>query len=183
MQFVLLIYQGTTPLPGTDRWNALPEEEQKRVYEEYGDLNKAPGVTPGLPLGLPKDAKTVRAKNGSAQVSDGPYVDARGAVGGYFILEADDLDPSREGSKEKHFFRTLQYPGGPCPLVPIGGNSRHERTPNLVRDVPRTRDRNRGPAGWRGIRSGPAGSALSAIPWICLLDCLSALLLSQQHLS
>jgi hypothetical protein len=92
MQFVLLIYQGTTPLPGTDRWNALPEEEQKRVYEEYGELNKAPGVTPGLPLGLPKDARTVRAKNGGAQVSDGPYVDARGAVGGYFILEADDLD-------------------------------------------------------------------------------------------
>ena len=34
----------------------------------------------------------MRAKNGSAQVSDGPYVDERGAVGGYFILEADDLD-------------------------------------------------------------------------------------------
>ena len=92
MQFMLLIYQGTTPLPGTDRWNALPAEEQKRVYEEYGELNKAPGITPGLPLGLPKDAKTVRAKNGSAQVSDGPYVDALGAVGGYFIMEADDLD-------------------------------------------------------------------------------------------
>jgi len=92
MQFVLLIYQGTTPLPGTDRWNALPAEEQKRVYEEYGQLNKAPGITPGLALGLPKDAKTVRAKNGSAQVSDGPYVDERGAVSGYFILGADDLD-------------------------------------------------------------------------------------------
>ena len=92
MQFLLLIYQGSTPLPGTDAWNALPEEEQKRVYEEYGELNKAPGMAPGLPLGLPKDAKTVRAKNGSAQVSDGPYIDAHGCVGGYFILEADHLD-------------------------------------------------------------------------------------------
>ena len=25
MTFVLLIYQGATPLPGTDRWKALPE--------------------------------------------------------------------------------------------------------------------------------------------------------------
>ena len=92
MQFVLLIYQGTTPLPGTDRLERASRGRTKAVYEEYGELNKAPGITPGLPLGLPKDAKTVRAKQRRAQVSDGPYVDARGAVGGYFILEADDLD-------------------------------------------------------------------------------------------
>ena len=60
MKFVLLIYQGTTPLPGTERWNKLSEDERKRIYAEYGELNQTPGVTPGLPLGLPKDAKTVR---------------------------------------------------------------------------------------------------------------------------
>ena len=92
MQFVLLIYQGTTPLPGTERWNQLSEDERKRIYVEYGELNQTPGVTPGLPLGLPKDAKTVRVSNGSAQVTDGPYIDDRGAVGGYFVFEADDLD-------------------------------------------------------------------------------------------
>ena len=52
MQFVLLIYQGTTPLPGTDQLERASAEEQKRVYEEYGELNKAPGITPGLPLGF-----------------------------------------------------------------------------------------------------------------------------------
>ena len=36
MQFVLLIYQGTTPLPGTERWNKLSEDERKRIYVEYG---------------------------------------------------------------------------------------------------------------------------------------------------
>src|SRR5215510_6321711 len=91
MQFVLMIYQGTTPLPGTDAWKALPEREQKRIYAEYGELNKTPGITPGLPLGLPKDAKTVRVSNGRMQVADGPYVDAGCAVGGYFVFEADDL--------------------------------------------------------------------------------------------
>jgi hypothetical protein len=92
MQFVLMIYQGTTPLPGTEAWKALPEEEQKRIYAEYGEINRASGITPGLPLGLPKDAKTVRVSNGRAQITDGPYVDAGHAVGGYFVFEASDLD-------------------------------------------------------------------------------------------
>ena len=79
-------------MPGTERWNKLSEDERKRIYAEYGELNQTPGVTPGLPLGLPKDAKTVRVSNGSAQVTDGPYIDDRGAVGGYFVFEAADLD-------------------------------------------------------------------------------------------
>ena len=53
MQYVCLIYQGTTPLPNSDEWNALSEEEQKQIYADYGALNKTPGLTPGPPLGLP----------------------------------------------------------------------------------------------------------------------------------
>jgi hypothetical protein len=55
-------------------------------------LNKTDGLTPGLPLGLPEQATTVRVDNGQALASPGPYVDSKGAVGGYFVLEADDLD-------------------------------------------------------------------------------------------
>lgn len=92
MQFALLIYQGTTPLPNTPEWEALPAEEQKRIYAEYGALNQIEGLTPGLPLGLPEDAKTVRVDNGAPLVNDGPYIDVKGAVAGYFVLEAEDLD-------------------------------------------------------------------------------------------
>ena len=35
MQFVLLIYQGTTPLPNTDAWESLPAEEQQAIYADY----------------------------------------------------------------------------------------------------------------------------------------------------
>ena len=52
-QFALMIYQGTTPLPGTDEWEALPKDEQTQVYADYASLNQTPGVTPGPPLGLP----------------------------------------------------------------------------------------------------------------------------------
>jgi hypothetical protein len=44
MQYVMLIYQGTTPLPGTEAWEALPQDEQKAVYADYQALNKTSGV-------------------------------------------------------------------------------------------------------------------------------------------
>ena len=31
MQYVVLIYQGSTPLPGSDEWGALSDEEQKQI--------------------------------------------------------------------------------------------------------------------------------------------------------
>jgi hypothetical protein len=96
VQYVALIYQGTTPLPGTPEWDALPQEEQKQIYADYGALNKADGVTPGLPLGLPENATTVRSADGKALVTDGPFVSTKEAVGGWFVVEADDLDAAIE---------------------------------------------------------------------------------------
>jgi hypothetical protein len=92
MQFVLLIYQGTSPIPGSPAWKAMPEEEHKRIYAEYAELNKTAGMTSGLPLGLPEKATTVRMKDGQAQTQAGPFVDARGAVAGYGVLEAENLE-------------------------------------------------------------------------------------------
>ena len=92
MQFVLLIYQGTTPTPKSEEWKAFSDEEKKTIYAEYEALNKMPGVMPGLPLGLPQDATTVRVQNGKTLTTKGPFVDVRGAVGGYFVLEAENVD-------------------------------------------------------------------------------------------
>ena len=41
MKYVLLIHQGTTPLPGTEAWEKLSENEQKQVYADYGDQQDA----------------------------------------------------------------------------------------------------------------------------------------------
>jgi hypothetical protein len=92
MQYVMLIYQGTTPLPGTDEWAALSEDEQKAIYADYGVLNQDPRVTAGLPMGLPENATTVRVQDGKTLTTDGPFVAVKEALGGYFVLEADDLD-------------------------------------------------------------------------------------------
>jgi hypothetical protein len=91
-QFVLMIYQGTTPLPGTPEWDALPQDEQTKIYADYASINQTPGVAPGPPLGLPADARTVRVKDGTVDTADGPYLGHDGAVGGFAVVEADDLD-------------------------------------------------------------------------------------------
>ena len=90
MQFVLMIYQGTTPLPGSDRWHALSETEQKAIYADYAELNKTKGLVQGLPLGLPDAARTVQVRDGKTQVKNGTYL-GEGA-GGYFVYEAESMD-------------------------------------------------------------------------------------------
>ena len=93
MQYALLIYQGTTPLPSDpDAWATLSQEEQRAVFADYAQVNKTPGVSPGLPLGLPEKAKTVRVEDGTTVTTDGPFLGPEGAVGGYAVFEAEDLD-------------------------------------------------------------------------------------------
>ena len=96
MKYVMLIHQGTTPVPGSPEWDQLPEEEQAAVYADYQAINEDPAVTPGLPLGLPDNATTVRVQDGKTLTTDGPFVTVKEALGGYFILEADDLDAAIE---------------------------------------------------------------------------------------
>jgi hypothetical protein len=90
MKYVMLVYQGTTPLPGSDRWKAMPEAEQKAIYTDYAALNQTPGVAQGLPLGLPGAARTVQVRDGKPQVKSGPHLGE--GVGGYFVFEAENMD-------------------------------------------------------------------------------------------
>ena len=66
------------------------------IYADYQKINETPGVTPGLPMGLPENATTVRVEGGKTLTTDGPFVGMKEAVGGWFILEADDLDAAIE---------------------------------------------------------------------------------------
>src|SRR5882757_8389083 len=96
MKYMLLINQGTTPLPGTPEWDGLSEDEQKAVYADYQALNETPGMTPGERMAGPDAATTVRVEGGETLTTDGPFVETKEALGGYFFLEADDLDAAIE---------------------------------------------------------------------------------------
>jgi hypothetical protein len=96
MKYMLLIYQGDTPLPGSPEWDALSQDEQKSVYEAYGALNATPGFTPGEQMQGPEAATTVRAEDGGTVPTDGPFAETKEALGGYCFFEADDLDAAIE---------------------------------------------------------------------------------------
>ena len=90
MKFVLLVYQGSTPLPGSDRWQALSEAKQKAIYADYAELNKTEGIVPGLPLGLPEASRTVQVRDGKTQVKNGTYLPESAA--GYAVYEAEGIE-------------------------------------------------------------------------------------------
>ena len=93
MKYLLLIHQGDTPTPrDPESWARLSEDEQNAVFADYRALNDTPGVTPGLQLDEPDTATTVRVQDGRTLTTDGPFVELKEALGGYFIFEADDLD-------------------------------------------------------------------------------------------
>ena len=97
MKYMLLIHQGDSPTPRSpDDWAKLSEDEQKAVYADYQAINETPGVSPGLQLGDPDTATTVRVQDGKTLTTDGPFVEIKEAIGGYLLFEADDLDAAIE---------------------------------------------------------------------------------------
>lgn len=70
--------------------------EAAQHFEEYRQFNlnlRGGGHFVGGNRLLPPDtAKTVRVRNGKATVTDGPWVETKEQLGGYYILEAKDID-------------------------------------------------------------------------------------------
>ena len=97
MKYVMLIHQGDAPTPLTpEKWAEMPAEEQAQIAADYGAINQTPGVTPGAGLQPPQTATTVRVADGRTLTTDGPFVETKEALGGYFLFEADDLDAAIE---------------------------------------------------------------------------------------
>jgi hypothetical protein len=92
MKYMLLIHQGTTPTPPSPEWDALSEDEKGAVYGAYKAINETPGVSPGVHLQPPETATTVRVTDGKTLTTDGPFVEIKEAIGGYLLLDADDID-------------------------------------------------------------------------------------------
>jgi hypothetical protein len=97
MKYMLLIHQGDTPTPrDPEAWGRLSQDEQNAVFADYKAINTTPGVTPGEQMEDPGNATTVRVADGRTLTTDGPFVTVKEALGGYFFLEADDLDAAIE---------------------------------------------------------------------------------------
>ena len=118
MKYVVFINLG----PGSRGWQALPEAKQAEVQAAWGELNQTPGLTPGAGLQPPETATTLRMEHGDTLITDGPYVETKEALDGYFILEAADLDAAIEVAKKVPALQT----GGAVEIRPVmewGGGS------------------------------------------------------------
>jgi hypothetical protein len=88
MQYILQIFS----TDARAEFERLPEAEQKAILAEYLALSEAPGITGGAQLQPPDTATTVRVQDGSTLTTDGPFIETKEALGGYYLVEADDLD-------------------------------------------------------------------------------------------
>ncbi|MGA7413562.1 MAG: YciI family protein [Bryobacteraceae bacterium] len=77
-------------------WPKLTKAEQEQgvaAYVAYGEALKQAGVLKGSNRLQPSTtATTVRLSNGKPQVLDGPFADSKEQVGGYYLIDAADLD-------------------------------------------------------------------------------------------
>ncbi len=80
-----------------DAWARLPKDELEATYARigawWGEQSAAGRVVDGHELEPTTTATTVRiGPNGSTTVTDGPFMEAKEAIGGYGILDVADLD-------------------------------------------------------------------------------------------
>ena len=90
MKYMLLIYHDEPS------WDAISENERQQVYLEYRKLreelvSRGQFVT-GSQLQPITTATTVRVRDGKELVTDGPFAETHEQLGGYFLVEAANLD-------------------------------------------------------------------------------------------
>jgi hypothetical protein len=93
MQYLLLIYTNETEA------NARSAEEKQKMYADYGAFTKgiiqSGNFKAGDALQPVSTATTVRVRDGKQLVTDGPFAETREQLGGYYLVEAKDLDEAR----------------------------------------------------------------------------------------
>ena len=90
MEYILLIY--VNEAEGKRRSDA----EQAQIHREYmaftQDLSSTGKNKGGNALQQTAASSTVRVRNGKAVVTDGPFAETKEQLGGYFLVDANDLD-------------------------------------------------------------------------------------------
>jgi len=88
MKYMMLIY--------LDEKNAITEEERQHCYVESTqlahDLKASGQYLAASPLQPTSTATSLRLRDGRRLITDGPFAETREQLGGYFLVEAKDLD-------------------------------------------------------------------------------------------
>ena len=87
MKYMLLIYLDEQALSETERQECYAESTQ--LAHEIHSSGQYLAANPLQPTSM---ATSVRVRNGKRLVTDGPFAETREQLGGYFLIEAKDLD-------------------------------------------------------------------------------------------
>lgn len=90
MQYLLMLYANEN---GWSQMTPAEQEQGVAAYEAYTQALRTAGVlVDANRLQDSATATTVRVADGKSQVLDGPYVDSKEQLGGYYLIDAPDLD-------------------------------------------------------------------------------------------
>ncbi len=90
MKYICLAYEEENKLNDLSKseWDSLREKTLAYVDE----LQRKGTLITAEPLQSVDNATTVRIRNGKLSVTDGPFAETKETLGGFFLIEADDLD-------------------------------------------------------------------------------------------
>src|SRR6266436_999861 len=90
MQYLMLIYDAEAD------WAKMTAADQAAMYQEYGQFTQqiveSGNHRAGHQLKPIATATTVRVRNGKRVVTDGPFAETKEQLGGFYLVEAKDLD-------------------------------------------------------------------------------------------
>ncbi len=90
MKYLCLIYDDES------MWPRMAKSESDAMMAEYytftEDIRKSGHYLNGNPLQPTNTATTVRVRNGKLSTTDGPFAETREQLGGYYLIEAKDLN-------------------------------------------------------------------------------------------
>jgi hypothetical protein len=109
MQYALLIYGSG------EGWAKLSDEEREAQTKEYMDIGMSPQTKGGADLGDLSSATTVRVNGGKTLTTDGPFAETKEYLGGFYLVECDNIDDAVEIAAKIPAART----GGAIEVRPV----------------------------------------------------------------
>jgi hypothetical protein len=93
MQYLLLIYENEQA--GAKMTKSDGDKMMKEYFDFTNDIKAKKQYVAGEALQPTSTATTVRVREGKAVSTDGPFAETREQLGGFYVVEAKDLDEAR----------------------------------------------------------------------------------------
>ena len=113
-QYMLAIYQPDGPTPGPEFLESVGRE----LHALNQDLKAAGAWVFSRGLHAPSTATVVRVRDRDLMITDGPYVEGKEHIGGFWIVEAPDLDAALGWARRAARATTLPIEVRPFQDVP-----------------------------------------------------------------